>query len=174
MTTGNKFIVMKKFNNKDRQEFDEFYGNLKDILRTHPKKIETVMFEGRVHNAVLREFRKSVETESEDVRKTAIDEFTNDLHAEAFSILRMNIANEPLRAKLLRDYDDEGFNAWKHIKSKFDTTDNHTRILKAKEELKRIEDDGMSAGTHAAFLTYVEDLENCNTVLVDTHYHLQA
>ena len=52
MTT--KYSVKRPYKNKDRGELLEFQAELKSILTTHPNKLHTVLFDGKLHAAIKR------------------------------------------------------------------------------------------------------------------------
>ena len=67
-----KYNLNKKFNNKDRDEFMTFKGDLKSLLLLHPRKLHTVLFSGTLHPSVKRALVKDLADEKVTEASAAI------------------------------------------------------------------------------------------------------
>ena len=84
-STTAKFQLAKKFNNSGRSEFLAFKGDLKSTLQLHPRKLHTVMFDGKLHSSVVRALSKELTDEK------VTDQASIALRTEAVSYTHLTL-----------------------------------------------------------------------------------
>ena len=173
-STTAKFQLAKKFNNSGRSEFLAFKGDLKSTLQLHPRKLHTVMFDGKLHSSVVRALSKELTDEKvTDQASIALrtEELLAECKEEAWAILDLNIADKALQTRLRRDYDDDGHAAWVYIESLYQVTGSDTRVTQAADRRKDLINAGMTGGTLQVVKQFCEELEAFNVELHGTSHH---
>jgi len=174
--TTNKYGVKKPYKNKDRGELLEFQAELKSILTTHPNKLHTVLFDGKIHAAVKRRLDRELDEDkiTESALRTArIEEALTEYDEEAYAILYQNVSDAAVLKYIRRNHDEKGHAAWKYIEGLHDLEDNDTRITALAEKRNELVDDGLTGASYPTVKTWVEAVEEYNVALEGTAYEMQ-
>ena len=62
MANADKLRLTKAIDNNSRQDYLNFKGDLKSVLRSHKYKLHTVLFEAKLHPAAERTYLASLKT----------------------------------------------------------------------------------------------------------------
>ena len=172
-SSESKYRLAAKFTNTSRDEFNRFKGDLKSLLQLHPRKLHTVLFEGKLHSSVQRTLAKEMkeETLTDDEARLRTTEFMAECNEEAFAILDLNLADATLQKRIRRDFSDDGRSAWEYIESLHVVKDRDTRVTRAADQRRELIDKGLTGGALATVKQFCEELEAFNVELDGTPHH---
>jgi len=173
MTT--KYSVKRAYKNKDRGELLEFQAELKSILTTHPNKLHTVLFDGKLHAAIKRRVDRELDDDSITeplLRAARVKEALEECDEEAYAILYQNVSDAAVLKYIRRNHDEKGHAAWEYIQSLHDLEDNDTRITATAEKRNDLIDDGLTEPSYPTVKAWVEAVEEYNVALEGTAYEM--
>ena len=170
-----KYSVKRPYKNKDRGELLEFQAELKSILTTHPNKLHTVLFDGKLHAAVKRRIDRELDDDNTTeplLRAARLDEALTEYDEEAYAILYQNVSDAAVLKYIRRNHDEKGHDAWEYIESLHDLEDNDTRITALAEKRNDLVEDGLTGPSYPTVKAWVEAIEEYNVALEGTAYEM--
>ena len=171
----NKYCVKSQYRNTGRAELLGFEAELKSLLTTHPNKLHTILFKNELHPAVARRIDRELDADKIVDKKPRADrkaQIEVEFQEEAFAILYQNVVAPELLSTLRRNYDEDGFQAWRYIAGIHSLEDNDTRITGAADMRKEHVEEGLTGAQLDTVKTWTHRLEELNSELTGTPYEM--